>query len=176
MSNYLLPPGSPTTAEQAGVASPTSTYYLPEGLPTPIAEPSALYGPYWEGARNQTLMVQRNPATGVLQWPPQWISHDTQSFELEWVEVEPKGVIYSWTRVWHPIHPALKDACPYIIVIVEMPHAPGVRMLGNLLGDPRQEVEIGAEVEAVFEHHNDAAPPFTLVQWRIAGQGEQPNR
>jgi hypothetical protein len=41
-------------------------------------------------------------------------------------------------------------------------------MLGNLLGDPRQEVTIGAPVEAVFEHHNDADPPFTLVQWRLA--------
>jgi len=42
-------------------------------------------------------------------------------------------------------------------------------MLGNLLGDPRQTVEIGTPVEAVFEHHNDADPAFTLLQWRVAG-------
>ena len=41
-------------------------------------------------------------------------------------------------------------------------------MLGNLLGDPQQEVVIGAAVEAVFEPHDDAATPYTLVQWRIA--------
>jgi uncharacterized OB-fold protein len=40
-------------------------------------------------------------------------------------------------------------------------------MLGNLLGDPRQEVQIGSAVEAVFEPHDEAAPPFTLVQWRM---------
>jgi hypothetical protein len=39
-------------------------------------------------------------------------------------------------------------------------------MVGNLLGDPMQAVEIGAAVEAVFEPHDDATPPFTLVQWR----------
>jgi hypothetical protein len=39
-------------------------------------------------------------------------------------------------------------------------------MLGNLLGDPTQDVTIGAPVEAVFEPHDDGAPPFTLVQWR----------
>jgi hypothetical protein len=39
-------------------------------------------------------------------------------------------------------------------------------MIGNLLGDPRQEVVIGAPVEAVFEPHDGATPPFTLVQWR----------
>jgi hypothetical protein len=39
-------------------------------------------------------------------------------------------------------------------------------MIGNLLGDPTQEVPIGAPVEAVFEPHDDATPAFTLVQWR----------
>ena len=151
-----------------------STYYLPEGLPAPVAEPSALYGPYWEGARNERVMVQRNPVTGVHQWPPQWIAYDTQTFELEWVDVGAKGVIYSWTRVWHPIHPALTDAGPYLIVVVELPQAGGIRMLGNLVGDPRQDVVIGAQVDAVFEHHNDAEPPFTLVQWRAVGPAGVP--
>jgi uncharacterized OB-fold protein len=132
----------------------------------PLAEPAALYGTYWEGARDEKLMIQRNPATGVYQFPPQWITYDTQSFDIEWVEVEPKGVIYSWTRIWHPIHPALAESVPYIVVVVELPQAGNVRMLGNLLGDRMQEVIIGAEVEAVFEHHNDAAMPFTLIQWR----------
>jgi uncharacterized OB-fold protein len=53
-------------------------------------------------------------------------------------------------------------------VLVELPHAGDVRMLGNLLGDPQQEVMIGAAVEAVFEPHDDAAAPYALVQWRIA--------
>ena len=42
------------------------------------------------------------------------------------------------------------------------------RTLGNLLGDPKQDVPIGADVEAVFEPHDDAKPPFTLVQWKLA--------
>ena len=64
------------------------------------------------------------------------------------------------------MHPALKDHGPYIVVLVELPDAGPVRMIGNLLGDPTQEVPIGAPVEAVFEPHDDATPPFTLVQWR----------
>jgi uncharacterized OB-fold protein len=144
-----------------------SEAYLPEGLPIPVPEPNSLSAPYWEGLKREALRVQRNPTTGVYQFPPQWIAYDTQTFDLEWVEVAPKGVIHSWTRVWHPVHPALRDAGPYIVVVVELPHAGGVRMLGNLLGDPRQEVVIGAEVECVFEHHLNAEPPFTLAQWRL---------
>jgi uncharacterized OB-fold protein len=146
-----------------------SESYLPPGLPIPVPERNGLSAPFWQGVREERLTVQRNPRTGVYQWPPQWIAHDTQTFDLDWVEVEPRGVIYSWTRVWHPVHPALRDACPYVVVVVELRHAGNVRMLGNLLGDPRQEVVIGAPVEAVFEHHNDAEPPFTLVQWRRTG-------
>jgi uncharacterized OB-fold protein len=141
--------------------------YLPPGLPIPIPERNRLSAPYWEGLREGVLKVQRNPRTGAWQFPPQWIAYDDHGFELDWVAVAPRGVIYSWTRVWHPVHPALKDACPYIVVVVELPQAGNVRMLGNLLGDPRQDVPIGAAVDAVFEHHEDAEPPYTLAQWRL---------
>ena len=144
-----------------------SEAYLPPGLPIPVPERNGLSAPYWAALREGVLKVQRNPRTGAFQWPPQWIAYDDQGFELEWVEVAPRGVIYSWTRVWHPVHPALKDACPYIVVVVELPQAGNVRMLGNLLGDARQDVPIGAAVEAVFEHHPDAEPPYTLAQWRL---------
>jgi uncharacterized protein len=145
-----------------------SQSYLPPGLPIPVPERNGLSAPFWEGLKEERIRVQRNPATGLFQFPPQWIAYDTQTFDLEWVDVSPRGRIYSWTRVWHPVHPALRDVGPYIVVVVELPQAGEVRMLGNLLGDPHQDAEIGAEVEAVFEHHPDAEPPYTLLQWRLA--------
>ena len=54
-----------------------------------------------------------------------------------------------------------------VIVLVELPHADNVRMVGNLLGDPLQEIEIGAPVSVVFEDHDDGDPDFTLVQWEL---------
>jgi uncharacterized OB-fold protein len=79
--------------------------------------------------------------------------------------VSGRGRIYSWERVWHPAHPALKGACPYLVVVVELDDAGGVRMVGNLLGDPMQEVRFDAKVEAVFEDHRAG---HTLIQWRVA--------
>ena len=61
--------------------------------------------------------------------------------------------------------PALKDQGPYLVVLVELPGADNVRVVGNLLGDPEADVVIGSEVRAVFEHHGEAEPPFTLLQW-----------
>ena len=124
-----------------------SKSYLPEGLPIPVPEPDGLSAPYWEGLRRGALLVQRCSACGGWQWGP-------------------RGRIYSWTRSFHPVHPALKEHPPYLIVVVELPHAGSIRMVGNLLGDAQQAVRIGAEVVGVFEHHPDAQPPFTLLQWQ----------
>jgi len=65
------------------------------------------------------------------------------------------------------VHAALNGHGQYIAVLVELPDYGNVRMVGNLLGDPKQAVTIGAAVEAVFEPHDSADPPFTLVQWRL---------
>ena len=144
----------------------TAPYYLPIGMPAPVPEPDGLDKPYWEGTRRGELMAQRCNRCHAWQWGPEWICHACLATELGWARVDGRGVIYSWERAWHPVHPALRGRGPYIVVLVELPHAGGIRMIGNLLGDPQQEVAIGAAVEAVLEPHDEAAPPFTLVQWR----------
>jgi uncharacterized OB-fold protein len=143
-----------------------TAYYLPAGLPGPMPESDELDAPYWEGTRRGVLMVQRCTACGIWQWGPEWICHQCLSFDLAWHKVGGRGRIYSWERPWHPVHAALVGRGPYVVVLVELPDAGNVRMLGNLLGDPLQDVVIGAAVEAVFEPHDDAKPPFTLVHWR----------
>lgn len=141
--------------------------HLPPGLPIPVPEPDLVSAPYWSGLREGVLRVQRCTHCATWQFGPEWICHRCLRFDPAWVDVVPAGRIYSWERAWHPVHPALKDHGPYVAVLVELPHAGNVRMVGNLLGDPLQEVAIGAEVEGVFEHHPDAAPPYSLLQWRL---------
>ena len=145
--------------------------YLPAGLAAPRPWPDALDKPFWDATRRHELLVQRCEACGKHQWGPEWLCHRCRSYDLSWVPVSGRGRIYSWERVWHPIHPAVAEACPYLVVLVELPDADDVRMVGNLLGDPEREVPIGGEVEAVFEDHDDADPRYTLVQWRIV-QGD----
>ena len=141
--------------------------YLPPGLPVPVSEPDGVSAPYWNGLRAGVLRVQRCAHCGAWQFGPEWICHACLRFDPAWVEIAPAGRIYSWERVWHPVHPALKEHGPYLAVLVELPQAGNVRLVGNLLGDPMQEVRIGAAVEGVFENHPDAAPPYSLLQWRL---------
>ena len=144
-----------------------NTSYLPEGLPSPMPARDGLDAPYWQGLTENRLMVQRCNNCQQWQWGPEWICHACQSFDMGWSEVESKGLIYSWERVWHPVHPAVQDNCPYIVVLVELPHANNIRMVGNLLGDPKQDIVIGTAVSGVFEHHPNSKTPFTLLQWQL---------
>ena len=145
-----------------------SEHYLLPGLPSPVAQPDGLDAPYWEGLAADELRVQRCNACGGWQWGPEWICHHCLSDDVGFESVDPTGRIYSYERVWHPVHPALKEQGAYLVVLVELPHAGNVRVVGNLLGDPEQAVTIGAPVRAVFEHHPDAEPAFTLLQWALA--------
>ena len=141
---------------------------LPAGLPAPRPSPDGLDKPYWDAALRGELVAQRCRACRAWQWGPEWICHRCLSFDLAFERVSGRGRIYSWERAWHPVHPALREAVPYVAVLVELPEAGGIRMLGNLAGDARAPVEIGAAVEPLFERHADADPPFALVQWKRA--------
>ena len=140
--------------------------YLPEGLPIPAPDLQGAAAPFWTGLRDGVLRIQKCGSCGRWQWGPDYICHHCHSFDLDWREVEPCGRIYSWTRVWQAAQPALNDSVPYIVALIELDVAPNVRLIGNLLGDPDQQVEIGAPVRGVFEPHERDGIAFALLQWR----------
>ncbi len=147
------------------MAKDASGPYLPPGLPIPRPTPDGMDRGFWEAAARHELAVQRCGKCHTLQFAPEFLCHQCYSLEMTWHRLSGRGRIYSWERIWNPAHPALKDACPYLVVLVELSDGDGVRMVGNLIGDPMQQVRIGAEVEAVFEDHPDQK--FTLIQWRV---------
>lgn len=140
--------------------------YLPSGLPLPAPSRDGVDAPFWEGTRSHELRVQHCPACGAFQWGPEFCCHRCLRFDPDWVVVEPHGRVHGWTRSWHPTHPALAGHGPYLVAVVELPGAGGVRMIGNVVGDPEAPIAVGQPVEAAFEDHDDATPPVTLVQWR----------
>src|SRR5690348_6577489 len=93
----------------SGQHTSAAASYLAAGLPRPVPEPDGLDRPYWEGTRAGRLLVQRCRGCGTFQWGPEWICHRCLAPDPDWVEVAPRGRIYSWERAWHPVHPALRD-------------------------------------------------------------------
>ena len=139
--------------------------YLRPGLAKPAPARDGMDSPYWDGLRESKLLLQRCMTCRGWQWGPELVCHRCHSFDLGYEETTAEGIIYSHQRVWHPVHPALAEQGPYVIVLVELPQADNVRLIGNLIGDPLQPLVIGAPVTGVFEHHPDDDPAHTLLQW-----------
>jgi hypothetical protein len=137
--------------------------YLPSGLPAPEPDRDGVDTEFWEAARRHQLAVQRCRRCGVFQSPAEWVCHRCHSRDLGWETRSGRGRVFSWIRVHHAAHPALREALPYVVVLVELDDTDGVRLIGNLLGPADQEVAIDDAVEAVFEDHEGG---YTLVQWQ----------
>ena len=137
--------------------------YLPSGLPAPEPDRDGLDTEFWQAARRHQLVVQRCRACGTFQAPAEWVCHRCHSRDLGWETRPGRGSVFSWIRVHHAAHPALRQALPYLVVLVELADTDGVRVIGNLLGAADEEVAIGDAVEAVFERVDDAV---TLLHFR----------
>ena len=148
--------------EDATMASAVTEPYLPAGLPGP--EISDIDRRFWEGARDHRLLVQSCGRCGKTQWPPEEICSQCHSVDRQWVAASGRATVFSWTRCWYAVHPLLQGRLPYIVVVVKLDDFPAL-MIGNLLGDAEQAVEIGMPAEVVFEERADGQ---TLVQWRLA--------
>lgn len=142
-----------------------SSHVLPE-LVIPGPQANGLDDEYWAAAKEGRLVVQRCRSCQSWQWGPEWACYECASLDVGWTEVPKidgkyRGNIYSWERVWHPTLEALTNSVPYVILLVRIPSAGNIRMVGNLVGDQRTDLSIESEVHALFEQHSD----YALVQW-----------
>jgi uncharacterized OB-fold protein len=62
------------------------------------------------------------------------------------VELSGRGVVYSFTIVRRGLTASLEECVPYVIAVVELPDADGVRLLTNVVELNPDEVKIGLEV------------------------------
>jgi uncharacterized OB-fold protein len=149
-------------------APDTRATALPQVLGVPVPLPTGLDRPFHDGLAAHELVLQRCTC-GTWQWPPEVICHRCRGFDPGWARVEPAGVVYSWTRVWHPAREELATAVPYVVVVVELPAAGGIRLVGNLLLDDAAtaEIEVGAAVRGTFADQRAGDRRYTLLQWQL---------
>jgi uncharacterized OB-fold protein len=74
--------------------------------------------------------------------------------------------VYSYTVVHQAFLPALADYVPYVVAVLELAGAPGVRFISNLAAVAPPAVRIGQRVALVWEDVADgyAVPRFRLVR------------
>lgn len=86
--------------------------------------------PFWQGAREGKLLIQRCAACGSHQFYPRPVCIRCGSLEVGWVQASGRGVVYSMTTVRVPVTPELEP--PYVVALVDLEEGP--RLLTNLMG------------------------------------------
>ena len=141
---------------------------------------------YFQNCAAHNFHLQQCAACNLLRYPPTTACPWCMSPKSEWVPVEGKGAVHSYTEVHHAIQPAFKGHLPYLILLVDLDTQKGkpteheaLRVVGNLatsqgkLAPPEmvERVGIGTRVSIVFA---DAAPGLALPHWTIDESAVQP--
>ena len=115
--------------------------------------------PFWDGAREGRLMLQRERATGIVHWPPKPM-YWKGGGRLEWFAASGRGAIYSWVVGYEPFLPAFQHLLPLVMVLVEVEEGP--RLVGYMVHTRPEAMRFGMKVQVVFERLTDRV---TLPVW-----------
>lgn len=120
---------------------------------------------FFEAAARGALIIQRCRDTGLHQYYPRPASIHTMG-EVEWVTVEGKGTVYSFTIIRkNPADPVFAKQVPYAIALIELPE--GVRIMGNITGCEIEDIHIGLAVQVYFRPVDEAGA-IHLPFWKPA--------
>jgi uncharacterized OB-fold protein len=115
--------------------------------PAPTPDPESAF--WWEGLRQERLLLQRCGDCGQPRFPPLPSCPLCASGATDIVEASGRGVVYSFVTAHVPVSPGYEGPLPYTVATVEL--AEGPRVLGRV--DPPAPLAVGAAVSARFLAH-----------------------
>lgn len=118
-------------------------------MPAPPPLTTDTVRPFWDGLREERLMVQccRKCARHVLY--PRCFCPHCGTPDLIWVEVSGNGHIYTFTVAEVPVSPDFEGTQPQLLAIIELQE--GVRLASTLVEIAPDDIAIGMAVEPVFD-------------------------
>ncbi|MGH3628795.1 MAG: Zn-ribbon domain-containing OB-fold protein [Sciscionella sp.] len=131
-------------------------------VPTPETQP------YWDGAANGELRIQRCTACGDPFFYPRPRCPRCGSGAVEWFTASGRATLYSYT-INHRPAPGFEEDAPYAIAVVQL--AEGPRMMTNIVGieNTPENLVLDMELRVTFERRGDIALP----QFTPAAPGER---
>ena len=128
-------------------------------LPIPVADDAS--EPFFTGAKEHKLMLQRCTQCGRQRLPGRERCLDCWSTDADWVQASGRGKVYSFGVMHQQYHPAFAEIIPYSFAIVELEEGP--RLVTNIVDCSNEDLRTDMPVEAVFD---DVSAETTLVRFR----------
>ena len=101
---------------------------------------------WFEGAQAHRLLIQHCTSCGTLRHPPLPACAVCGSLEWDVVESSGNGTLYSYVVVHYPQVPSFEYPLPIGLVELEE----GTRVVANLGGVEREDIQIGMALQAEF--------------------------
>jgi uncharacterized OB-fold protein len=108
--------------------------------------PSPSTEPFWAATAEHRLVIPRCTTCGTFRLPPSPFCWKCRAQDVDWVEHDGNGTVYSFTVIRHAVIPQVRDALPFIAAVVELPGTGGCRLIGNIVDCEPEAVKIGAAV------------------------------
>jgi uncharacterized protein len=123
----------------------TTATYLPADSVHITTDPHT--EPFWEAAKQRRLVAPQCRNCKKFRLPPTPFCPQCQSRDVDWPELSGRGVVYSFSVVHGlPQHPDVT----LLPAIVDLPDAPGARLVSNIIEVDPATVEIGSELTVDF--------------------------
>ena len=81
--------------------------------------------PFWQAAAEHRLVVPRCTRCGTFRLPPSPFCFHCRAQEVEWIDHDGAGEIYSFTVIRHAVIPQVAEALPFVAAVVELPEPAG---------------------------------------------------
>jgi uncharacterized OB-fold protein len=134
--------------------------------PMPVAD--AMTEPFWTGAREGRLMIQRCHQCGLYLHLPRPVCRRCRSFDVGFEPVSGRGTVYSYTETHKAFHPFFVDRVPYIVAVIELEEQPALRLVSNLVRVAEPDVRFDMAVAVAFE---ELSPALTIPVFAPAAEG-----
>ena len=129
--------------------------------------PDAWTEPFWVAAADHRLTCPRCTACATMRMPPSPFCPRCRSQSIEWVELSGRGTVWSFTIARHALIPELADCLPYVVAVVDLEGAPGVRLVANVIDTEVEDVHVGMPLEVVWE--DIEGTPVSVYRFRPVG-------
>ena len=119
--------------------------------------------PYFEGAKQGELRLQRCAACGHHWFPPSSSCPRCLSPDFAWVAVSGRGKVWSWIVMHQRYFRAFEADLPYNVAFIKLDEGPF--MMSTVVGLPNDQIRCDLPVEVTFEDATDeiAVPKFRPV-------------
>jgi uncharacterized protein len=131
--------------------------------PTPNSQGVA--AAHWAAAGESRLALPYCERCSRYHWPPRAACPHCSSGVPTWRDASGRGKLATWSVVHRAVHPALKEAVPYIVAFVELDE--GVRLFTNIVNALPDTLRAGMRVQCRFEATLDPAmhvPVFEIAE------------